>query len=122
MDTRLTGVDFHRVFFSDLPGYIITMKCWRNLDTTCPEEDCPMWITEENTPGVPIRGLSRGNPGICALVANTRLSVLNNFLEMMECLDDDILPDEDYLDEEPVQLKKKEKIAPSGGAKRKPKI
>ena len=82
-----------------------------------------MWITEENTPGVPIRGLSRGNPGICALVANARLSVLNNFLEMMECLDDDILPDEDLLEEEPVQPRKIErKAAPGGGTKRKPKI
>ena len=80
-----------------------------------------MWINEENTPGVPIQGLSGGNQGICALVANARLSVLNNFLEMMECLDDDFLPDEDFLDEEPVQLKKKEKIAPREGAKRKPK-
>lgn len=96
------------------------MKCWRDLSQACPEEDCPMWINEETAP-VPLGGLYNSDHGTCVLAANAKLEVIRNVMQMMECLDEDSLFDDEIPTVENVPLPKKEKTTTQAEKKRKPK-
>lgn len=98
------------------------MKCWRDLTQTCAEEDCPMWINDETTPGLPVGGLFNSDQGMCVLAANAKLEVIQNVLQMAECMEEDLLYEEEFPEAECVPLPKKEKTIPPAGKKRKPKV
>jgi len=98
------------------------MKCWRDLSQTCAEEDCPMWINDETTPGLPVGGLFNIDQGMCVLAANARLEVVQNVLRMAECMEEDLMFEDEWPDEECIPLPKNEKTTPQAGKKRKPKV
>jgi len=85
------------------------------------EEDCPMWINDTTTPELPVWEMFKSEHGMCTLAANAKLEVIQNVLRMAECMEDDLLFEDEFPDEEFVPLPKKEKTAPLAGKKRKPK-
>jgi len=98
------------------------MKCWRDLNQACVVDDCPMWMNDTATPGMPVGGLFNSDQGMCALAANAKLDVIHNILRMAECMDEDLLFDDDEFPEAVFEpLAKKERIPPQAGKKRKPK-
>lgn len=98
------------------------MKCWRDLSQTCVEEDCPMWIDDTTTPGLPIGMLFDSDHGMCVLAANAKLEVLRNVMQMAECMDENLMFEDELPDEECVPIAKKQKPTPQAGKKRKPKV
>ena len=75
------------------------------------------------TPGLPpVGGLFNSDNGMCVLAANAKLEVTQNILRMAEFLDEDLLFEDEYPEEECMPLPKKEKTTPPAGKKRKPKV
>lgn len=107
-----------------MPQYrkLYIMKCWRDLSNTCPEDECPMWINDSTTPGLPIWEMFKNEHGMCTLAANAKLDVIQKVLQMAEYMEEDLLFEDEFTDEEYVPPPKKEKATLQTGKKRKQKI
>jgi len=79
-----------------------------------------MWINDESTLGLPLEGLFNSAHGMCVLAANAKLEVMHNFLQMAEYMEEDLLFDDEFPDEECVPVAKKEKTTPRVVKKQKP--